>query len=80
MTCPSHVDEEFRADFQFLDLGEHQKINKKIFKDSVIRLAASFFSLVFHPLLSPTLSVTAERCFSYLLKKAFLQAKEKMWF
>lgn len=46
-TFPSQVDEEFRVEVQFLDLGGNQKINKYILKDSVMWLAAFFFSLPF---------------------------------
>lgn len=41
--CPSHVVEEFKVEFQFLDLRGIQKTNKYILKDSVMWLAVFFF-------------------------------------
>lgn len=57
--CPSHVVEEFKVEFQFLDLRGIQKTNKYILKDSVMWLAV-FFSPPGH---SPTcLCYTESHC------------------
>lgn len=70
-----NADEELIVKFQFLELGENQKLNKYTLKDTVLWLAAFFF-LAIHLFVSAILRIPTVS-FSYLLEETFLLEKEE---